>query len=269
METLSHRFSVFSDGDLVREPTEERIFAKLLPDTKVPQWHYRCRSYDMGIPDKGFPQMVPFNPRVGTPLTARWQWFMMNQQIYFLFGLTNFDQLEQDYKYNWRQLSTDQRDRMIKWFNVMFDDHRFLTNDRGVNNCYNAITGEREGGQLPIAWEVACAVNTVEMVSTKRIMTQGTEWYEMKTLVGNNRPPSLRDVNFYTTPELIHIAVTWLYNPTTNTFKTGDFPQVWNSFGYNKHSLYPLVSPEGKVLVETSRVEILPPGTKTVNPFEI
>lgn len=268
MATLSHKISVFSDGEILAE-RDTGIYAKLLPDTKVPQWHYRCRSYDMGKLTSGFPQMVPFNPRVGTTLTEDWQWFLMNQQIFFMFGLENFDKLDQDFKYNWRLLTTDQRSRFTKWFNVMFDDHRFLTNDKGVNNCRNYITGERMDGDYPKAWEVACAVNTVELVSTKRIMTQNSEWYEIKTLVGKNRPPSLREVNYLTTPELIHTAVTWQYNSTTNTFKTGDFPQVYNAFGYNKHSLYPLISPEGKVLVETSRVEILPPGVKNVNPFEI
>jgi hypothetical protein len=248
---------------LAVKPTDTRIFAKLLPDTQVPQWHYRCRSYDMGI-DIGVPQMVPFNPRDGTKMTEEWQWFLMNQQLYYMFGLENFNE---DPSYNYRHLSRDNRDRITKWFNVVFDDHRFLTNDRGVNNCRNYITGERLDKQLPMIWEVACAVNTIELVSTRRIMTQNSEWYEVKTLKGD-RPPSVRDINYKTSPEFIHVAVTW-QKAANGTYSTGDFPQVWNAFGYNKHSLYPLVSPEGKVLVETSRVKILPTGVRFTTPFEI
>ncbi len=266
MATLSHKFSVYSNGEIAQDA---KILAKLLPDTQVPQWHYRCRSYDLGIPRKGVPQMVPFSPRVGTKLTREWQWFMMNQQIYYMVGIENFTELELDPMYNWKRLAKAQRDSLTQWFNVMFDDHRFLTNDKGVNNCANYITGERLDLGLPIAWEVACAVNLVELVSTKRIPKYNTEWYEMKTLVGKNSPPSLKDVNYLKTPELIHVAVTWMYMDSTGVFTTGDFPQVYNAFGYNKHSFYPLISPEGKVLVETSRVKILPPGEDTVNYFEL
>jgi hypothetical protein len=269
MATLSHKLSVLSDGEITVEPTDNRIMAKLLPDTQVPQWHYRCRSYDLGIPTKGVPQMVPFSPRVGTPLTREWQWFMMNLQIHSMTGMENFDQLEVDPKYNWKLLTREQRDDFTQWFNVFYDDHRFLTNDRGVNNCANFITGERTDQSLPMAWEVACAVNKVELLSRKRIMKYDTEWYEMKTLVGKNRPPSLREVNSIKTPELIHVAVTWMYNDNWGVFKTGDFPQVYNSFGYSKHSYYPLVSPEGKVLVETSRVSLLENGINFTSHFEI
>jgi hypothetical protein len=245
---------------------EQKLLAKLLPDTQVPQWHYRCRSYDMEQPTKGFPQMVPFNPRVGTNLTEKWQWFLLNQQLYYMFGLANFDQLDVDFKFNWRLLNSDQKERITRWFNSMFDDHRFLTNDKGVNNCRNYITGERLNSDYPKAWEVACAVNTVELVSDRVIDTQGSLWYEIKTLNGSQNPPSLREVNYITTPQYIHTAVTWQFN---GSFTTGDFPQVYNAFGFSKHSLYPIVSPEGKVLVETNRVLTLPYGQIYTNPFEI
>jgi hypothetical protein len=223
----------------------------------------------MGHPDRGYPQMVPFNPRVGTPLTEKWQWFLINQQIYLVYGISNFDALVEDPKYNWRRLTKDQRDNFTQWFNSMYDDHRFWTNGAGVNNCRNYITGERMDKPLPKAWEVACAVNTIELTSTKRIAKQDTEWYELKTLDGSKDPPPLSEVNFQKTPQYIHTAVTWVYNSINKTFRTDDFPQMSNAFGFNRHSLYPIVSPGGKVLVETSRVSILPQGQMFTNPFEI
>lgn len=249
-------------------PLPEKQFAKLLPDTKLKEWKFMCRSLtypdDKLKDDKGYPQMMPFVPRVGTKLNAQWQWWMMQQQLYYMFGHTEWDRLSRAYK-----------TKMTTWFNNMFDDHRFLTNGAGVNIAYNAITGERKGGSLPIAWEVACAVNVVELVSTRIIAKYGRFFYEVKTLDGSKNPPpiissnpNVQKYNHITTPQFIHVAVTWAFNEKTGKHLTEDFPQLAN-VGLSGHSLYPFISPQGKVLIEIDKVKLLNVGESVyVNHFE-
>jgi len=239
-------------------------YVKLLPDTKVPQWDYKCRSlfsHSDGLLDNhGYPQMVPLKSRHGTKLTESWQRYLMDVQCVYYFGIP-FD-----------LLSKDRRDRMIRWFSSMYDGNRFITNNAGVDTRENVFTGAHEGAGWPMAQEVVCAVNLLELDSLEPETIAGDLCYRIKTLNGSQHPPNFMRVNYTTSPAYIHVAVTWLYNddPSITTpeqrFKTGNFPQMEN-VGFAGHSLYPNISPEGINWVEVSRVELV--TSEHINHFEV
>lgn len=240
-------------------------YVKLLPDTKVPEWNYKCRSlysHSDGLLDNhGYPQMVPLKERHGTPLTKAWQQYLMDVQTHYYFGIP------------YDLLSRDRRDRMVRWFNSMYDGDRFITNHAGVDTRHNIFTGAHESAGWPMAQEVVCAVNIMELDSEEPERKAGELCYRVKALDGNAPPPNFMRVNYTTSPAYLHVAVTWNYRdddsmPLEQRFTTGNFPQMYN-VGFAGHSIYPNVSPGGINWVPVTRVKrLLSSDDLRINHFE-
>jgi hypothetical protein len=213
--------------------------------------------------NRGYPQMVPLISRKGSKLTEEWQRYMMDVQCLYFFGSV------------FESLGKTEKERMVRWFSSMFGDNRFLTNNAGVTTRYNVFTGTNSDAGLPMAQEVVCAVNVMELDTVHPEIKSSVACYRVKTLDGNKPPPDPLVVNYETDPSRIHVAVTWIYNDKIATehpeerFYTGNFPQMEN-VGYYGFSLYPNISPGGVNWVATSRATYIKSGGRLdVNHFEI
>lgn len=192
---------------------------------------------------KGYPEMLPFRPRVGVKLTEALQWFWFDQ----LRLSAGYTMTEDDLKEAWRGLTKG---------------HTAFANGRGTDTCWDYITPANEGSELPILWENTCGGSLLELDSIQVYSWGGGTWFKVKTM----DPDKLDDYktwNFRSHPQFFTLGTNSVplgYNREWT--KTG--PWRVDAFHYLKGRdvPVPIFSADGFTFVSTRRVRLLRQGDK-------
>lgn len=149
------------------------VFAFVLHDWQLEQFKYKPRSLfsptDSLGDDKGYPEMCPFNPRIGVKLTERLQWWWFGQLRLSAgvhsaqAGLSAPGMSIAELKNKWRGLT--------KGFTAFM-------NNKGTDEYRDYINKANEGADLPQLFENTCGGTTIELFN-KSIYAKG---YKVKTL---------------------------------------------------------------------------------------
>lgn len=136
--------------------------------------------------DAGYPEMVPFRPRLGVKLTEPLQWFWYDQ-LRLSAGNT---MTEAELKAAWRGVTKG-------W--------TAFTNGRGTDTCWDYITPANEHEELPILWENTCGGSLVELDSIQVHSFGGESWFKLKVM-DPVRLSEYQGYNFRTHPHLFTIG---------------------------------------------------------------
>jgi len=221
-------------------------------NTSVPRGLFEDR--DRLKNERGWPEMVPFKPRVGVKLTEPLQWFWFKQLILSYFGHSDFAKL------------TPKEKEFIKeaWRGIT-KGHTAFCNGRGTDTCWDYIRGVNEGAELPILFENTCGGSLVELHSADKY----TKGYKVKTLRTSDYE-QWQNWTFLDHPQFFTFGTnaTPFLAGTKDTFTTTG-PWKVDPMHYldGKHVPVPIISNAGHVFVETNRVRILSPQELMPNPY--
>lgn len=202
----------------------------------------------------GWPEMVPFEPRVGVKLTEELQWFWFKQLILSCYGHPEFDRLtagEQDFIKNaWRGITKS---------------YTAFCNGRGTDRCRDFIRNVNRDEELPILWENTCGGTTLELNSTA-VYSKG---HKVKTLRTADYE-TWKDWTFLDHPQFFTFGTNATpYQAGTNDTFTTTGPWKVDPMHYldGKHVPVPIISKMGHVFVESERVRILDVSEPTPSPY--
>ena len=203
---------------------------------------------------QGWPEMVPFEPRVGVKLTEELQWFWFKQLVLSYFGHADFGKL------------TPQEMEFIKnaWRGIT-KGHTAFCNDKGTDTCWDFIRNINRNKDLPVLWENTCGGSTVQL-SSKEIYAKG---HKVRTLRVSDYE-KWKDWTFWDHPQFFTFGTnaTPFQAGTKDTFtKTGPWKVDPMHYLDGKHVIVPILSEAGHVFVEPNRVRILDSMEPTPNPY--
>ncbi len=181
MATRTLSLGITSTGGVKRldvpPPALARFKVKL--DQYSPAWDYKVR--DAAIKAGSAPAVN----RTGTELNAehfRRSSFGRDWQFYAadLLGLSK-------YGHRLTNLTAEQRKDIVQRFNSLYQSNRFLTNEKGVDNCNNYLTGEVGKGEDPLIDPLVCAddILTGEVILNDR----GESMVRILSFRPNEPPP--------------------------------------------------------------------------------
>jgi len=249
-----------------------RLGSQLDPDKQyawlVHDWSWtvdkkpRPLSDEFNVKDKAsVPQMAPMVDGGWEMLTEVAQWFWFCQMMYCAFGhadptMLRADELEK-LKWSWRGIT---------------DGSRAFTNKHGTNydpegdgsNGKDYISDERtDTGEMPKQERLTCGGNIVE-ITGELTRVGGKRCYPVRTLDYTKPLPSVEEVNYFTHPELIHVATISTPNRLRNgTWKVEPFHWIeWRK----AHTPFPLVS-SVQNYIEEKRLRLLKPGERIPSPY--
>jgi len=245
-------------------PRPPGIFAFVLHDYQTSEyfradWNYSVPrglfdDRDKLANDKGWPEMVPFNPRIGVKLTERLQRFWFKQLMLSYFGHTDFDRL-------WIYQKSFIRDA---WAGLT-KGHTAFTNGRGTDTCRDFIRDLHDGAELPILWENTCGGSLIELYSN-RLYSKG---YRVKTLKTADYE-LWKDWTFLDHPQFFTFATNatpYLVGTKDTLTKTGPWKVDPMHYLDGKHVPVPIISDAGYVFIEIHRVRILQTDEPTPPPY--
>jgi len=245
-------------------PRPAGIFGFVLHDYQTSEYFRKDWNYSVprGLFDdkdrlknnQGWPEMVPFEPRVGVKLTERLQGFWFKQLILSYYGHSEFDRLTpkeiEFIKEAWRGLTKG---------------HTAFTNGKGTDTCWDFIRGVNRNGDLPVLWENTCGGSLLELNSAAKY----TKGYKVKTLRTSDYE-RWKDWTFLDHPQFFTFGTnaTPFLAGTRDTYTTKG-PWKVDPMHYldGKHVPVPIISNAGHVFVETNRVRILRPDEPTPRPY--
>lgn len=119
--------------------------------------------------DRGWPEMVPLEPRTGVKLDERLQWFWMKQLVLSKYGISLIEPMSGSrlvtIKEQFLQLPQWQRDYMLNaWRGITKGETAFM-NGKGTDHNRDFIRGENEDGEFPQLFENLCGGATIELYS--------------------------------------------------------------------------------------------------------
>lgn len=133
---------------------------------------------------KGFPEMVPGDPRVGVKLTKRIQWFIVKLFVLSKYGILLIEDerqgktFESEFK---RLLTRAQQDYIKNAWRGHTKSFTAFTNQRGTDNCIDYINGVTNGSnELPVLWENVTG-GTLLRLESLRVYRQGYKILALKT----------------------------------------------------------------------------------------
>jgi hypothetical protein len=245
-------------------PRPPGVFAFVLHDFQTSQ--YFRKDWGYSVPrglfedkgplknERGWPEMVPFEPRVGVRLTEELQWFWFKQLVLSYFGHADYGKLtsaEMKFIKNaWRGLTKG---------------HTAFCNDKGTDTQRDFIRNENRSKDLPMLWENTCGGTTVQLNSGD----PHTKGYKVKTLKVSDYE-KWKDWTFWDHPQYFTLATnaTPFLAGTKDTYTTQG-PWKVDPMHYldGKHIPVPILSKAGHVFVDPSRVRILSPWEATPDPY--
>ena len=203
---------------------------------------------------QGWPEMVPFEPRIGVKLTEELQWFWFRQLILSYFGHVEFDRLtpaEREYIKNaWRGLTKG---------------HTAFCNGKGTDTCRDFIRDVNRNKELPVLWENTCGGSTVQLNATA-VYTKG---HKVRTLRISDYE-RWKEWTFLDHPHFFTFGTnaTPYQSGTIDTFTlTGPWKVDPMHYLDGKHIPVPILSEAGHVFVEPDRVRLLAPWEPTPDPY--
>lgn len=202
----------------------------------------------------GWPEMVPFEPRVGVKLTEELQWFWFKQLILSYYGHSEFD-----------RLTAGEKDFMKNAWRGITKSHTAFCNGRGTDRCRDFIRNVNIDKELPILWENTCGGTTLELNSTA-VYTKG---HKVRTLRTSDYD-AWKDWTFLDHPQFFTFGTnaTPFKAGTADTFtKTGPWKVDPMHYLDGKHVPVPIISKAGHVFVEPERLRILDASEPTPSPY--
>jgi len=231
------------------------IFAFVLHDYQTSE--YFRQDWNTSVPrglfddtdrlknERGWPEMVPLQPRVGVKLTERLQWFWFKQLILSYYGHSDFN-----------RLSAAQKEFIREAWRGLTKGHTAFCNRRGTDTCWDYINGVNEGAELPILFENTCGGTVVELHSAEPHPKKG---YKVKTLKASDFE-LWQDWTFLDHRERFTLgtnATPYLVRTKDTFTKTGPWKVDQMHYLGGKDVPVPLISDAGHVFIQTNRVRIL------------
>jgi hypothetical protein len=204
--------------------------------------------------NQGWPEMVPFEPRVGVKLTEELQWFWFKQLILSYFGHTEVE-----------RLTLGEMEFMKSAWRGITKGHTAFCNNRGTDTCWDFIRDVNRNEELPVLWENTCGGTTVELNSTA-IYAKG---HKVKTLRTSDYE-IWKDWTFLDHPQFFTLGTNATpYQSGTKDRLTNSGPWKVDAMHYleGRHVPVPILSATGHVFVETNRVRILNSSEPTPSPY--
>jgi hypothetical protein len=247
-------------------PRPPGIFAFVLHDYQTSEYFRAGPGWGYSVPrglfddrdklanDKGWPEMVPFDPRVGVKLTERLQWFWFRQLLLSYFGDTSFEMLNAAQK----AFSKDAWTGLTK-------GHTAFTNGRGTDTCWDYIRNLNKGSELPVLWENTCGGSLLELTS----VVPYSKGYRVKTLKTSDFLV-WRDWTFLDHPQFFTFgtnATPYLVGTKDTFTKTGPWKVDPMHYLHGKHVPVPIISDAGFVFIKRHRVRILQQAESTPSPY--
>lgn len=212
--------------------------------------------------DKGWPQMVPGDPRLGVRLTENLQWFWVLQLVLSKYGI-DIEPTRASFE---AKLSKAQRDYIGNAWRKLTRDDTAFTNGSGT---WSKQTGENTGVDfinrigmdkpLPRLWENGCGGTVVELYAR----TPERQGYKAKTLKPSEFA-AWRNWNFRTHRSRFVIATNstpYLVGTREEITLVGPWRVNGMHFLDGSDVVLPLMSESGYVYFRANRVQILEPGS--------
>ena len=247
-----------------KSPRPLGVFAFVLHDFQTD--YYFRKDWGYSVPrgmfedrgplknDQGWPEMVPFEPRVGVKLTEELQWFWFKQLVLSYFGYTDF-----------QKLTPMERVFIENAWRGITKGHTAFCNDKGTDTCWDFIRNVNKNKDLPVLWENTCGGSTVQL-SSADIRAKG---YKVKTLRVSDYE-KWKNWTFLDHPQFFTFGTnsTPYLTGTKNTFTTKG-PWKVDPMHYldGKHIPVPILSEAGHAFVEPNRVRLLNPWEQTPSPY--
>jgi hypothetical protein len=245
-------------------PREPGVFAFVLHDYQTPAFFRKDLGYSVPrgllVDDdrlknqQGWPEMVPFNPRVGVKLTEELQWFWFRQLVLSYKGHTEID-----------RLSAADMDFMKNAWRGITKGHTAFCNNRGTDTCRDFIRNVNKNEELPVLWENTCGGSLVQLHTSEKY----AKGYKVKTL-RTSEYNQWKNWTFVDHPQFFTFGTnaTPFRAGTTDTYSIKG-PWKVDPMHYldGKHVPVPIISEEGHVFVEPERVRLLNPREPTPGPY--
>lgn len=210
------------------------VFAFVLHDWQLEQFKYKPRSLfsptDSLGDDKGYPEMCPFNPRIGVKLTERLQWWWFGQLRLSAPGMSIAE-----LKNAWRGLT--------KGFTAFM-------NHKGTDEYHDYINRANEGADLPQLFENTCGGTTVELFN-RSIYAKG---YKVKTLKTSDYE-IWKNCNFRSHPQYFTLATNSTVIPYGGKWRVDPMHYLGG-----RDVPVPIISETGYVFIDPARVRVLDDG---------
>lgn len=240
------------------------VFAFMLHDYQTSEFFRKDWGYSVPrglLEDKdglkntqGWPEMVPFQPRVGVKLTEELQWFWFKQLVLSYYGHTDVSRLtppEMDFLTNaWRGITKG---------------HTAFCNNKGTDTCRDFIRNVNKDEELPVLWENTCGGTTVEL-NSDAVYSKG---HKVKTLRTSDYE-TWKDWTFIDHPQFFTFgtnATPYRARSTDTLSTTGPWKVDPMHYLDGKHVPVPIISKAGHVFVEPHRVRILNSWEPTPSPY--
>jgi hypothetical protein len=204
--------------------------------------------------DNGWPEMVPFEPRVGVKLTRDLQWFWFRQLVLSYFGHTDMGSLR-----------PDQMDFMLNAWRGITKGHTAFMNHKGTDTCWDYIRNVNRDEELPMLFENTCGGTTIELTSDK----PHAKGYKVRTLRTSDYE-TWKDWTFLDHPQFFTFGTnaTPYRSGTKDRFSTtGPWKVDPMHYLEGRHVPVPIISEKGHVFVEPNRVRILRRNEATPSPY--
>jgi hypothetical protein len=235
-------------------PMSDSVFAFVLHDYQTSayfraDWGYSVPRGLLEDDDRlrnrqGWPEMVPFEPRIGVRLTRELQWFWFKQLVLSYFGHTDAS-----------ILNPDEMDFMKNAWRGITKGHTAFCNHKGTDTCWDFIRDVNRNKDLPVLWENTCGGTTIEL-NSRETYTKG---FKVKTLRTSDYQ-LWKDWTFLDHPQFFTLGTnaTPFKAGTRDTFtKQGPWKVDPMHYLDGKHVPVPIISEAGHVFVEPSRVRLL------------
>lgn len=240
------------------------VFAVVLHDFETSaylrkDWGYSVprglfRDNDRLKNEFGWPEMVPFEPRVGVKLTEELQWFWFRQMILSRFGHSEFD-----------RLTVEEKDFMKNAWRGITKSYTAFCNGRGTDRCWDFIRNVNIDEELPILWENTCGGTMIELNSAA-VYSKG---HKVKTLRTSDYE-TWKDWTLLDHPQFFTFGTnaTPYRAGTDDTFTTtGPWKVDPMHYLHGNHVPVPIISNAGHVFVEPERIRILDDSEPTPSPY--
>jgi hypothetical protein len=264
------RFQIDINGEanpLPSQPVRPRplsIFAFVLHDFQTTAFFRKDLGYSVprGLyedhdklkNEKGWPEMVPFEPREGVDLTAELQWFWFKQLVLSYFGHAELGKL----------LPEEMKFMKEAWRGIT-KGHTAFCNNKGTDTHRDFIRNVNKRAGLPMLWENTCGGSIIELSSTFKY----SKGYKVKTLK-TSAYKQWKDWTYLDHPQFFSFATnaTPYLSGTKNTYSM-EGPWKVNPMHYleGKDIPVPIISDAGHVFVEPNRVRILDPFESPPGPY--
>jgi hypothetical protein len=135
---------------------------------------------------KGFPEMVPGDPRIGVKLTKNLQWFWYRLLVWSKTGVLLVEReetFEEQYKRFLREgrISRTMDEYLKNAWRGLTKSFTAFTNQKGTDNCIDYIREVTNGtSSLPILWENTTGGSLLRLEST-RVYRQGYKILALRT----------------------------------------------------------------------------------------